>query len=238
MCLYTGLAYTSSPEVGSGSGSGETSQGKVKWWLLDSYHTERQRKSQWDSGDYDLTLCKESNVSVDAELAGNEGRFVNEEIQGEGYSKGWAKPRKWKVKASPNVEFREIWVTRSKREIGRKIHERVERRRGEVKAKAKAKERGQGSKGAALRTSGSGDVSGKGSEVSDSAVEVETDVFAGAREWDQSHERCMALFVLSKGKSKDVGRYWGIGEGEELLVNYGKGFWKGRAQDGIDDDDG
>ncbi|KAL2259456.1 hypothetical protein VTK26DRAFT_6862 [Humicola hyalothermophila] len=51
--------------------------------------------------------------------------------------------------------------------------------------------------------------------------------------WDaRIGEKCMAVYVLPAGK-KAVGRarMVGIARGEEVLVNYGKGFWQGRREE-------
>jgi hypothetical protein len=48
-----------------------------------------------------------------------------------------------------------------------------------------------------------------------------------------SYERRMAVFVLPAGKSGK--RSAGITRGEEILVSYGKGFWKERQHDGQED---
>jgi hypothetical protein len=47
-------------------------------------------------------------------------------------------------------------------------------------------------------------------------------------------EKRMAVYVLPAGKSGK--RAKGIGKGEEILVSYGKGFWKERNGDGHDDE--
>jgi hypothetical protein len=43
---------------------------------------------------------------------------------------------------------------------------------------------------------------------------------------ERGYERRMAVFVLPSGKSGK--RSGGIRKGEEIMVSYGKGFWKGR----------
>jgi hypothetical protein len=48
-------------------------------------------------------------------------------------------------------------------------------------------------------------------------------------------EKRMAVFVLPAGKSGK--RAKGIGKGEEILVSYGKGFWKERNEDNHDVED-
>ena len=57
--------------------------------------------------DYDLSLDRESGVSVDASQAGNEARFVNDYrgVRREG----------------PNAEFRDVWIEMGKGSVGRRI---------------------------------------------------------------------------------------------------------------------
>jgi len=46
------------------------------------------------------------------------------------------------------------------------------------------------------------------------------------------YEKRMAVYVLPAGKSGK--RAKGIGKGEEILVSYGKGFWREHSSDGTD----
>ncbi|KAF2237355.1 hypothetical protein EV356DRAFT_496123 [Viridothelium virens] len=110
--------------------------------------------AHWDSesdpgSNYDLSLDRGDEegggVSVDASVAGNEARFVNDYrgVRSEG----------------PNAEFRDVWVEVGKGAVGKRI----------------------------------------------------------------------AVFVLGPGKGGKRAR--GIGKGEEIVVSYGKGFWRERREE-------
>lgn len=59
-------------------------------------------------------------------------------------------------------------------------------------------------------------------EFRDCFVQVKSEKRVDGVKW----ERRVAIFVLSGGKAGK--RHGGIKAGEEILVNYGKGFWEGR----------
>lgn len=58
-------------------------------------------------------------------------------------------------------------------------------------------------------------------EFRDCFVQVKSEKRADGVKW----ERRVGIFVLSLGKA---GKRTGIKAGDEILVNYGKGFWEGR----------
>ena len=59
-------------------------------------------------------------------------------------------------------------------------------------------------------------------EFRDCFVQVPSDKRAGGTKW----ERRVGIFVLGVGKAGK--RKGGVREGEEVLINYGKGFWEAR----------
>jgi hypothetical protein len=186
ICLYTGLVYTSPPADISGAGN-----------------KSEQTNPHADS-DYDLSLCRELGISIDAEQMGNEARFVND-FRGVPVAAGLGKGGE---KAGPNVEFRDVWIKRARW-----------KRQDDASAREQPVLQEQD---AGLRSTGSM------TELQHSEERV---LPSDAREWLGQVERCMALFVLSAGKKPGTRRSRGIRKGEELLVSYGKGFWNERSLD-------
>ena len=63
---------------------------------------------------------------------------------------------------------------------------------------------------------------GPNAEFRDCVIQLKSNLF----------ERRIGVFVLSKGKSGKGSRAQGIKKGEEVVVSYGKGFWKSRTSQG------
>ena len=181
VCLYTGLVYSS---------------------------TEADRHER---SDYDLSLCKELGVSIDAEKGGNEGRFVNDYrgvpvfcIDDSGVSKN---EREKQRKAEANVEFKEIWVKRSRRD--RRDRQILMKEDGEMDNSKTAY---------VIQRENNAQAMAERADPKD-------------KEWYGPFERCMAIFVLTAGQKVGTKRARGVRKEEELLVSYGKGFWSNRGKE-------
>ena len=221
VCLYSGIVNYKKP--GERTGDGRVSD----------YDLSLCRELALE-GSIDDTDCQVLNISIDAENAGNEARFVNDyrgvplashSISTDGRQKSnrgpaiFAHEAQQAGKSQPNVEFREIWVRRSRRD-GRKRDPY-----GQYKvSQAQFENNNRGhNEGVDVAHSVSTDVESLGTSRGPNSF---MDITAIGRKWEGALERCMALFVLSPGKKFGTKRAKGILKGEELLISYGRGFWK------------